>query len=700
MPDRRVIRRGLRVAARKIVRPRILGLLVLLIVFVPLLAILVDKNYWEFRDSDADRGSDGKTVYLDQNWSPSDSLWFYETTQGSDLLPYDFFLALESAASETPLRAPANVTRWSFLPQHTTKRNPDALPVGFAQDSYEGRNYVGLTCAACHTAELSYRGTVIRIDGGPSMANLELFLEDLGASLEAVAPASGKSDCGNPKCTRFVAAVLALGRYKSADSVIQDLQIFRNRIAVYNEINRPNSPYGYARLDAFGRIFNRVLQHVVQRDQLSEILPRLYEAAELPAVRDALAPLLDKTRNPVNGPDIDKHVVEYALPLLSAEQLQKLINGLFNVPNAPVSYPFLWDISQHDYLQWNGLVANAGLGPLGRNVGEAVGVFATLDWEVKRGFSVSAILSGQGLRENYISYRSSVRIDNLRRIETQLLKLESPQWPESILGAIDSDRRGRGEYLFGKYCVSCHNNIDRASPQRRVVASMDSTSLLGTDPMMASNSISAKGYSGLLRNQYVSTVSVGDILIDTRAPVAAQLSKVAAGVIAEPYPGPDIFMRGYDWLQSIYLSYVHNEIHASLKAGNYDSDTSVHPYASLQSYKGRSLNGIWATAPYLHNGSVPSLAALLLPKRPDGAAPSPDYRPDVFYVGSRDFDPVAVGFKSDQGEESQKFDTALPGNSNSGHEYGTGNDPAVKNGPLHALSSEERLDLLEYLKSL
>jgi hypothetical protein len=700
VPSPRLIRHGVRVAVRKVVRPRILGLLLLAILIVPLLAILVDKNYWEFRDNDVDRGSYRKTIYLDQNWTPSDSLWFYETTQGSDLLPYDFFLSLESADSDTPLRSLDNVNRWGLLPQHVTTRNPDALPVGFAQDSFDGENYVGLTCAACHTTELDYKGITIRIDGGPSMANVQQFLEDLGASLEAIAPAAGKSECESAKCTRFVAAVLALGHYKSAKRVITNVQTYSNRLAVYNEINRPRSPYGNARLDAFGRIFNRVLQHVVQRDQLSEILPRLYDASELPKVRDTLAPLLDKTRNVGNGPDIDKHVVEYALGLLSAEQQQKLIKGLFNVPDAPVSYPFLWDIPQHDYLQWNGLVANAGLGPVGRNTGEAIGVFATLDWQVKRGFSLAAILSGQGMQKNHISYRSSVRVDNLRRIESQLAKLESPQWSEPYLGQLDSERRGRGEFLFDKYCVRCHSNIDRASPQRRVVANMDSTDLLGTDVTMASNSINAKGYSGLLRNQYAPTVSAGDILIDTRAPVVAQLSKVAVGVIAEPYPGRNIFMRGYDWLQSIYLSYVRNEIHASLKAGSYDADTSVHPYASLQSYKGRSLNGIWATAPYLHNGSVPSLAALLLPKRPDGVAPSRDYRPDVFYVGSREFDPVEVGFQSIQGDERQKFDTALPGNSNSGHEYGTANDPSVKSGALHALNSDERLDLLEYLKSL
>jgi hypothetical protein len=309
-------------------------------------------------------------------------------------------------------------------------------------------------------------------------------------------------------------------------------------------------------------------------------------------------------------------------------------------------------------------------------------------------------LSGQGIRENYISYRSSVRIDNLRRIESQLAKLQSPQWREDILGRIDQTRRGRGEYLFDQYCAHCHARIDRSDPQRRVVASMSSTTLVGTDDTMASNSIKYRGYSGILRNQYAPTASAGDILLDRKAPAAAQLSKVATGVIAEPYPGHNIFMRGYNWLQSIYLSYVRNEIHASLKSGDYDPDTSVRPFASLQAYKGRSLNGIWATAPYLHNGSVPSLLALLLPCRPEGALPGPDYRPDVFYVGSREFDPLVVGLKSDQGGPGQKFDTKLPGNRNCGHEYGTVNDPAVKGGTLHALNADERLDLVEFLKTL
>jgi hypothetical protein len=94
-------------------------------------------------------------------------------------------------------------------------------------------------------------------------------------------------------------------------------------------------------------------------------------------------------------------------------------------------------------------------------------------------------------------------------------------------------------------------------------------------------------------------------------------------------------------------------------------------------YESRSLNGIWATAPYLHNGSVPNLFELLWP----------DQRETTFYVGSRVYDTKNVGFVSDP-QKGVLFDTRLPGNSNSGHTYGA------------ALSDQDKWDLIEFLKSL
>ena len=77
------------------------------------------------------------------------------------------------------------------------------------------------------------------------------------------------------------------------------------------------------------------------------------------------------------------------------------------------------------------------------------------------------------------------------------------------------------------------------------------------------------------------------------------------------------------------------------------------------------LNGIWATAPYLHNGSVPNLWELLKPAKD---------RRTTFMVGSRVFDPKNVGYDADQSPfKNGRFvaDRHANGNGNGGHEYGT-----------------------------
>jgi hypothetical protein len=85
-------------------------------------------------------------------------------------------------------------------------------------------------------------------------------------------------------------------------------------------------------------------------------------------------------------------------------------------------------------------------------------------------------------------------------------------------------------------------------------------------------------------------------------------------------------------------------------------------------------------APFLHNGSVPSLYHLLLP---------PNQRPRTFYVGNWEFDPEIVGYETKNDFPGAfKYDTRTRGNSNAGHEYGTD------------LNEEDRKALVEYLKTL
>jgi hypothetical protein len=99
-------------------------------------------------------------------------------------------------------------------------------------------------------------------------------------------------------------------------------------------------------------------------------------------------------------------------------------------------------------------------------------------------------------------------------------------------------------------------------------------------------------------------------------------------------------------------------------------------------YVNVSLEGLWLRGPYLHNGSVPTIADLLK---------VPVERPRVFYRGYDVLDPEELGFIS-SGDEAMRggfrFDTQVAGNSNQGHLWGT------------TLSPDQKRSLLEYLKTM
>ncbi|MFZ3017406.1 MAG: di-heme-cytochrome C peroxidase [Gallionella sp.] len=684
---------------------RLYKILLLLALLIALGFVSLYSSTWSHKiwDNDPDRGAAtvtndlfgdhfDKVVYLNQGWDNKDSLWFYSTTQGSDLIPYDFFIALEQADKSEAFSSTENMNRYRYLPQKPTSSNPDGLPVGLVADIYQGKKYMGFTCAACHTSQINYNGTGIRIDGNQAAADMDSFMKDLESSLKATLneiaekDQNGKWKKRNPigeRGKRFIAAVLDRGDYDNEEEILEDLRKFSLRIGTYNFINRSPVKYGYGRLDAFGRIFNRVLQHVVTADEMRTLLRNTLTEEEL----NTVLPGFEKVLNDQNR----EHIIEHLVELLTVKQQLALKDKLFNKPTAPVSYPFLWDTPQHDYLQWNGIAANSGEGPIGRNTGEVIGVFGTLDWSEKPGWTISSVIGGQGFGDSHISFKSSVDSHNLRLLESQLAYLQSPSWNDATekggLPELDEKRVIRGEPLFDEYCASCHQNIVRDDPDRHVIANFTKLDAVGTDKTMALNA-GGTGYAGILTNQYVD-MGVGSLYLKDRTYVAALLTKADLNVVATPDPDKWFFQRWADWAHDLFVAYKENTVKASLKMGDYDASTTAAPLAQLMAYKGRSLNGIWATAPYLHNGSVPTLYDLLLPaKKEAGDKPETEYRPAKFITGSREFDDKKVGFKS-AGYEGFVFDTGVTNNSNSGHEYGT-----------RKMTPEERLDLLEYLKSL
>lgn len=117
---------------------------------------------------------------------------------------------------------------------------------------------------------------------------------------------------------------------------------------------------------------------------------------------------------------------------------------------------------------------------------------------------------------------------------------------------------------------------------------------------------------------------------------------------------------------------------------------AVTPSRATHQYAAPSLRGVWASAPYLHNGSVPTLAQVL----------ESGTRPVVFRVlgaEQADYDPVKVGFAVEaraevpaalpRADQARWYDTRKPGLGSGGHTFGD------------ALTAQERSDVLEFLKS-
>jgi hypothetical protein len=595
-------------------------------------------------------------VYLEQNWDRYDSLWFYYTTQGSDFMPYTTFVNLEQATNKSLFRNSENMRKLRFLTQRPSFDNPDGLPVGLVKDTYQGKDYIGFTCAACHTTQLNYQGIGIRVDGAPALADIENLFINVATALEATL-------ADQEKFARLAEAVIAAGETENQaefrielEKVLAERQRYNLENApVHPQQNNINVAYGYGRLDAFGRIYNRIFDHLV------------------PAGVDN-----------------------------------------YNPANAPVSYPFLWDTPHSDFVQWNGVGDNnpggplGFLGPLGRNTGEVLGVFATFDLEKK----------------GDIGYVSSVVTRNLNRLERQLTDLQSPLWPEHILPPINQQLAAAGKKLFSQYqCDACHTSIDRSDSKRLMVAQHSSLKLIGTDPTMAMNALQRTGKSGYFEGLEIPKQTPKENFAAI-TPALPALQNATAQVILEPDHDKLFLRRWIEQLADLTTAFFDNPIKETHRHVDFeivpDDASKAAKIASLAVYRGRSLNGIWATAPYLHNGSVVNLYELLLPRCTDAEiAAGKKCRSNHFTVGSREFDPVKVGLTSKdktQYPELYEFNTNLPSNSNGGHEYAAGNTPIIKrdaNGkPIRdkdgnyelqwftAMRENQRMALVEYLKTL
>ena len=587
----------------------------LLVLFAVLLGLGLAVVLYYVANPKLPAWSPAQQVHYLEQWSAADRETYYFTPQGTQVkgLRYDWFKALELPFSQQRFAAPEYLARFGFLidpSQRPTPNNPGNLPVGFARHQNPGSQdeFLDITCAACHTGELRFNGQAVRIDGGSAQHVLPSSVPTLrGGSFGQALVASLTSTYYNPwKFERFARNVLGQDYDARHQQLRKDFKVS---------------------LDTFLKV------------AWNDTHRGLYPTEEGPGRTDAFGRIANASFGDAISP------------------------ANYRVANAPVDYPQLWDMWTFDWVQWNGSAQQ----PMARNIGEALGVGATLNF-----FDAN----GQPLKGDD-RYPSSVRLRDLHLIEQTLQRLKPPAWPEDLLGAIDKPQAAKGRELFTENCAGCHVPRSVQSDGRWVQhLKMLPVEFIGTDPG-AANNIADHRFDLTALQWDPAELAQLDVQLQPTPTESLDLSKLSSA-------------KGLAYVTAFVGNRAYREANIPT-AERPDMDGFGLPIGvrELRAYKARPLAGVWATAPFLHNGSVPSIYQLLSPQ---------DERATTFYKGTFEYDPRHLGYRTEAFTNGFMFDTRITGNHNSGHEFRAGKRGNGVIGRL--LQPEERWALLEYLKVL
>jgi hypothetical protein len=257
-----------------------------------------------------DRAPIKEAHWLDQSWSTEDRHWFHHASQGTATfpVPYAWFVALEQPVirlftqpgllqdsdylerfgflpspksidmDETSLRRfgysassdAKTEPAWASVPglQPTPVENFDGLPVGFARmtgatnpgTGLPESDKIGLTCAACHTGHVNYKGVSVRFDGGPAMVDLRKLEAATGLSILYTLKVPGRfkrfatrvlgPDAGDAERSELKQGLETVGDFLLAQKKIYDKTIENKK--------QKDTEEGFGRLDALNRIGNQV----------------------------------------------------------------------------------------------------------------------------------------------------------------------------------------------------------------------------------------------------------------------------------------------------------------------------------------------------------------------------------------------------------------------------------------------------------
>jgi len=613
----------------------------------------------------ADAGPD-QPCYLNDPWGGDASRGrFFHLSEGSEIFPYPWLLALETDAgaaffsTNAPpyglLRDPPDPSCSDDTCNHYGQ--PVGMTVAQTRDlAWSGLEMFGFNCAACHVGELTAQGKTFRVIGGPNMFDIIGFLTGFKASI-AYAVSSVESFMA------FVARVAGGALQSSKEPELAARLQFAKKIPLLLEADA-GSPTNATLTAALHRAFDDFTAHHPPKPRLAHItaepraaqavprtawVPRAAPAAspiaphvsalasKLAQAKAAAEPKADTSRGPAAAPAVGQEVtdaVQYlsdfgevlALLLQRLDDVERILGGAGGGVALTTPGPGRVDAFM---MAHNSLFANEPAAPMTSPVDyPRIWGLGELHWYHWDGNTNSLLernvgqALGLGAIVDPASLQSTVQIVNIEELENLALAIPKPRWPFPF----DQGLADSGATVFRQQqCERCHSASDGGVGIQPVDA-------IGTDPLREENFAMNMAPDGSFHGE----------------PFVNALASTLAQVVTQAIAAED---ASSDW----------------------DRDAS---WRLTGGYVQRPLDGIWATAPYLHNGSVATIDDLLTP---------PAARPASYFGGSRAYDTTRLGYGGDGGFP---FGASAPGNGAAGHAYGID------------ASAADKAALIEYLKTL
>lgn len=599
----------------------------------------VDKDSLWYKDLVAKQNVKGGTIEFPPGIKGKEIADLWHLTEGSDFFPLKWMYNLESQTTDIDgtmflerLDEKFGVIKdnyssnygyplkWVGLSSSWTESDPRSADVLIENGSsdvkfikWEGQKpkiaMSGVNCAFCHTSEVSFQvkgeRTVHKkiLEGAPAMLYMRGFFQDMMLS-------TVKTMLDVEKLTAFLDnnRGYSKGTSKSvAESFVND---FKGELGLnvkglkklMGNLYKRVSPEGYQEklTDTVKRALfekrDKTLDYMLRLVELTYDLKGNSAPVELRYRLERVAILVGA------DPDLPTTPEGYS----RTDAFGRIGNLVARINNpteltATTSVPHMWGMKYKSMFHWN---ANTN-SVMNRNIGQS--------------FGLGAVLTNPD-GEGDARFDSTSNLHNLARLERLLYKLEVPNFRKSFPNHNLEAKKSleNGCRTFANKCMGCHQSNVRVGPQDKLIH----------DHIIKHDVINTDAWYTELQKAPVDGVAFKKALFDFVNSVKGRYYSKYEVTDEEINDWQSKDLRGPEYFRDTFL-------------GESDHENKATSYLNISKenagYPSRSLAGVWATAPYLHNGSIANVRQLLTPE---------NKREKIFFVGSNKLDITNMGFES------------------------------------------------------